>query len=386
ARWSTMAERHGSDWQKWPAALRDPNQLMSLALSAEDERRVSFHAWLQWLIERQLEPTTSQVALVQDLPIGIDPAGFDGWEWQDLLALDVSVGAPPDEFSRQGQDWGLPPFVPWKLQAADYQPFIDTIAATMAAGGGLRIDHVMGLFRLWWIARGTPVADGAFVRYNADDLLAIVALESHRAGAFVVGEDLGTVEDATRDALAAHDILSYRLLWFEEAHPTQWPAKAMAAVSTHDLPTVAGLWNGSDLESQHRLGLEPNEDGLQEIRSRVATAARIDEDADDHAAVLASYDLLAHAPSVLLVATLDDAVAEPERPNIPGADGLRPNWALALPATLEMIESNPLAQHIAGRLNAAVSPAPSNDPTTNEPSTDQPSTTVTTTTKEPQHR
>src|SRR5690606_31201878 len=157
---------------------------------------------------------------------------------QDLLAPGVSVGAPPDEFNASGQDWGLPPYVPWKLRAADYEPFARTVRAGLQ-GGGLRIDHVMGLFRLWWIPPGNGPADGAYVRYPAEDLLAILALESERAGAVVVGEDLGTVEPGVRPMLADDHVLSYRLLWFEEDEPQQWPATSMAAVTTHDLPTVA---------------------------------------------------------------------------------------------------------------------------------------------------
>ena len=241
--------------------------------------RVRFFAWLQWLLQGQLEAAAAPVALLQDLPIGVDPDGFDAWEWQDVLAADTTVGAPPDEFNRRGQDWGLPPFVPSKLAAADYLPFIETIRASMASGGGLRVDHVMGLFRLWWIPSGCGPTDGAYVRYPADDLLGIVALESQRAGAFVVGEDLGTVEDSARAALADHDMLSYRLLWFEEDDPARWPPRALAAVTTHDLPTVVGLWDGSDLDSQRRAGMEPNTASTAAIRDRVVRSTGLAADA-----------------------------------------------------------------------------------------------------------
>ena len=166
--------------------------------------RVRFHEWLQWLVDLQLESaSTAGVAVMHDLAVGVDPGGADAWLWQDVFALDMAVGAPPDEFNTRGQDWGLPPFDPWRLRAAGYGPFVETIRAGLRHAGGLRVDHVMGLFRLFWIPRGQPAADGAYVRYPASELLDIVALESHRAGAYVVGEDLGTVEDQVRAEMAA---------------------------------------------------------------------------------------------------------------------------------------------------------------------------------------
>jgi 4-alpha-glucanotransferase len=218
----------------------------------------------------------------------------------------------------------------------------------------MRVDHVMGLFRLFWVPGGAPAREGAYVRYPADDLLAIVALESHRAGAVVVGEDLGTVEESARDALATHDVLSYRLLWFEDGPPSTWPATSMAAVTTHDLPTVAGLWSGDDLAAQRRAGLDPNEEGTEEMRARLVRAAGLGDGATIDDAVLGAHRALAESPAVLLCATLDDALAEPERPNVPGADGARPNWSLALPATVEELPSIERATRIAQVLGRAV--------------------------------
>jgi 4-alpha-glucanotransferase len=276
----------------------------------------------------------------------------------------VTVGAPPDAFNQAGQDWGLPPFVPWKLQAAAFQPFAETIRAGLLAAGGLRVDHVMGLFRLWWIPaqvegrRGGP-GDGAYVRYPHEALLDVLALESVRAGAFVVGEDLGTVEDGVRPTLRERDVLSYRLVWFEEDPPETWPAEAMAAVTTHDLPTVAGLWGGEDLAEQRAAGQEPNEDGTAAIRTRLADLAGLDEATATNAdAVRGAYALLARTPARLLGAALDDAVAEPRRPNIPGADGARPNWSLALPIPIDELVDGPLAHAIAATLGGAAAEPP----------------------------
>ena len=169
------------------------------------------------------------------------------------------MGAPPDLFNTQGQNWGLPPFVPHRLQEARYEPFIEIVRAGLRHAGGLRIDHVIGLFRSFWIPYGFDAKDGAYVRYPVEDLLGILALESQRAGALIIGEDLGTVEPGTRERLAAHDILSYALLYFESAPPSEFPPKALAAITTHDLPTIAGLWSGSDLAEQIALasGTEP---------------------------------------------------------------------------------------------------------------------------------
>jgi 4-alpha-glucanotransferase len=227
----------------------------------------------------------------------------------------------------------------------------------MSAGGGLRIDHVMGLFRLWWVPTGSEPTDGAYVRYPAEDLLDIVALESWRTGALVVGEDLGTVEPGVREAMAERNILSYRLLWFEEDDPAEWPEQAMAAVTTHDLPTVAGLWTGSDLAEQQRLGMTPNEEGTVQIKDRLATSGGLADDASEEEAVVAAYGLLARSPGRLLTVALDDVVVAGERPNIPGADGDRANWSLPLPVPLQAVEHDPLARRVADAMSAAVADA-----------------------------
>ncbi|MBX3285751.1 MAG: 4-alpha-glucanotransferase, partial [Actinobacteria bacterium] len=333
AAWCAVADRHGPDWRRWSDdASRQVDQAGPPERTVSDAQR--FHAWLQWLLEGQLAEAGRHLTLVQDLPIGVDPGGFDAWEWQDLLALDVSVGAPPDELNRAGQDWGLPPFLPGRLREAGYQPFAESIRSAMLPGGGLRIDHVMGLFRLWWIPPGRGPEAGAYVHYPFDDLLAVVALESHRAGAVVVGEDLGTVEEEVRRALIDQAVLSYRLLWFEDDEPERWPVRSMAAVTTHDLPTVAGLWSGSDLAEQRALGLHPNEESTSAMRADLADAGDLTAGSSTVEAVRAAHGLLARAPSLLVAATLDDALAVAERPNVPGADGDRPNWSLALPAML----------------------------------------------------
>jgi 4-alpha-glucanotransferase len=353
ATWSALAERFGGSWRDWPEEYRRPGASAVTSFGAAHADRVRFHCWLQWLTQRQLDRAGEHLAVIQDLPIGFDPNGADAWSWQDLVASGASVGAPPDEFNAAGQDWGLPPFIPWRLRAAGYGPFIETVRSTMPRGGGLRIDHIMGLFRLWWVPAGESPEHGGFVRYPTSDLLDIIAIESERAGAVVVGEDLGTVESGVREEMADRRILSYRLLWFEEDDPAEWPELAMAAVTTHDLPTVVGVWTGSDVEAQKQMGVDPNEKGWEEIRSRVADVASLPDDASPADAVAGAYTVLARAPSVLLSATLDDAAAEPERPNMPGVTE-RENWCIALPEPIDELMGAPLPATIATTLRNAV--------------------------------
>ncbi len=187
---------------------------------------VGFWAWLQWLLDEQLAASGAQDVAVADLAVGFAADGADAWQWQDLVAGGVRIGAPPDLLGPEGQDWGLPPFIPWRLRSAGYQPLAATIRAVARHARGLRIDHVMGLFRLWWVPEGHGATDGAYVRWPGRELLDVVALESVRAGVLVVGEDLGTVEDHVRAALAEAEVLSTRLLLFEERpRPSgrRWP-------------------------------------------------------------------------------------------------------------------------------------------------------------------
>jgi 4-alpha-glucanotransferase len=291
------------------------------------------------------ELSLEEIPLMQDLPIGVDPDGAEAWIWQEVLADSFTVGSPPDQFNTKGQDWGFPPMVPWKLRAAGYEPFIQTVRGVLRHAGGLRIDHVMGLFRLFWIPRGAAPNTGAYVCYPADELLAILALESTRAEAYIVGEDLGTVEKSTRQRLADKDVLSYRLLWFENDSPSQYPEKALTAVTTHDLPTIAGLWTGADLAAQRELGLKPNEKATLEIKERLKALTGLADDSPLEEVIQALYKLLAEAPSMVLTATLEDALGVIERPNMPGAP--QNSWSLALPHTLKAICSDPLPRAIA---------------------------------------
>ena len=350
AAFCVLAEEHGPDWRTWPEGARHPDGPDVAAVRQDRYGRWRFHQWLQWLVDLQLRAASAHLDILHDLAVGVDPAGADAWLWQDELASGMTVGAPPDEFTTQGQNWGLPPFDPWRLRASGYTPFIETIRATLGHAGGLRIDHVMGLFRLWWVPEGTSAAEGAYVRYPFKDLLDIVALECHRAGAYAVGEDLGTVEDRVRTELHDRGVLSYRLLWFEEEAPSAFPVQALAAVTTHDLPTVAGLWTGADLAHQRAIGVEPNEEATHGLRERLAHLVGLDDGAPVGEVVAGAYSALAQAPSTLLTAGLDDALGVEERPNMPGTTDQWPNWRIALPLPLEEIEVDPRPRAVAAAL------------------------------------
>lgn len=235
---------------------------------------------------------------------------------------------------------------PHRLREADYVPFIQTIRASLRYSGGLRIDHVMGLFRLFWIPLGLGPRYGAYVRYSAEEMLAIVAVESRRAGAFIIGEDLGNVEPGVRERLAEHNILSYRLLWFEDRKPSEYPPLALAAVTTHDLPTIAGMWTGSDMEDLRNLGMAADE-AMARMRLQHSRLVQLDVQAPITDVIEKTHQVLGEAPCLLLTASLDDALGVAERPNMPGTKDEWPNWRLALPGGLAALKQSGLAKRIA---------------------------------------
>jgi 4-alpha-glucanotransferase len=393
ATFQTLTGEFGDDWHDWPAAYQHPDSPAVLRFAAEHADEVGYHAYLQWLLEQQFADATGRspgqlpgfgapatLGAINDLAVGFAPFGFDAWTFQDDLAQGFSIGAPPDALGPHGQDWGLPPLAPPRLAASGYRAFVRTLRANMAGAGGLRIDHVMGLFRQFWIPEGEPPSHGTYVRYPADDLLGILALESHRAEALVIGEDLGTVEPGVRERLADERVLSYRVAWFERDHehghdrgPRQaaaYPRTAMATATTHDLATTHGFFSGADLNELRELGLIPDHRWddtvaddqrrraeLHELLEREGVLKWWEHDLDTITEAL--YAFLAHTPSMLLGVCLDDVLGALERPNVPGTtDELRSNWCIPLPLELEEILADPrvkrllevLARH--GRLPA----------------------------------
>ncbi len=357
ATFCALQERHPDDWRAWPAGLRHPTSPEVARWRAAHADEVGYHAYLQWLLDEQLATAgghaagTGRLGIVNDLAVGFDPAGFDAWWAQDQLAPGVTVGAPPDALGPSGQDWGLPAFVPSRLAASGYAPFARTLRAGMAHAGGLRLDHVMGLFRLYWIPRGAAPAEGTYVRYPADDLLGVLALESRRAGVVVIGEDLGTVEAGVRERLAAERVLSYRLVWFERERggrrrAARYPRQALAAVTTHDLPTAAGWLSGDDLRQLAETGVVPaarlGAEAERQAREREELCLLLEAEGvlasgerSVGEVVAALHAFLARTPAMLVAATLEDAVLARERPNVPGTTTERPNWRIPLPVLLE---------------------------------------------------
>ncbi len=298
ATFCALAERYGSSWPSWPAEWRHPASasVLEFASTPVGSVRVRYYAWLQWLLDRQLAAAAGTLPVVFDLAVGVDPGGADAWLWQDAFVDGVRVGAPPDVFNTHGQDWSLLPFDPWRLRANGYEPWIQALRGAMRHGGGLRLDHVMGLFRLYWVPLGATPRDGAYVRYPSSDLLDILALEAYLAGAWVVGEDLGTVEDGVRLELSRRDLLSYKVWWFEADPPSAWPGHALGAMSTHDLPTVAGVATGSDLAAQRRLHLEPDEEAAAALRTKLMNRTGSDQTTPAPEVVARAYADLAARP------------------------------------------------------------------------------------------
>ncbi|MGH2446618.1 MAG: 4-alpha-glucanotransferase [Candidatus Limnocylindria bacterium] len=344
-RWATFCmlfERFGPGWTRWPEAFRDPRSDAVASARSEDGDRVAFHAWIQWCFDQQLAAASGPLRRIADMPVGVDPDGFDAWDWQDQLASGAALGVPPDRFNTSGQDWGFPPFVPHRLREVGYRPFIDTVRAQLRHAGGLRFDHVLGLFRQWWIPAGHDPTEGAYVRQPTDELLEIVAIESHRASAVIVGEDLGTVPAGVRSELRRRRMLSTRLALFERKPPHAYPRQAFAAISTHDLPTLAGLWTGADLGDQAAAGVTPDPDGAGRLRARLLGAAGLGADATLDELVVGLHRSLAASPAMLVAATLEDALRVEERPNLPGTVApQRANWSLALPVGVDELAADP---------------------------------------------
>ncbi|MEI8238471.1 MAG: 4-alpha-glucanotransferase [Actinomycetota bacterium] len=328
ATWNAFADRFGVRWRDWTAEYRHPDapavQDLPL-LNRQFGESCEFHSWVQWVAAKELRHTVlaAGTQLIADLAVGCSPDGADGWLHQDVMAHGVGIGAPPDPFNPAGQNWGLPPFVPWRLRNVHYAPFIAMVRAACAGMGGLRIDHVMGLFRQYWVPEGGSPADGAYVYLPASELLAIIRLEATRAGTFVVGEDLGTVEPGVREQLRASGILGTKVWWFDQ-DVEGWGATNLATVTTHDLPTVAGVALGADgsAEMQHALdalrGELPPTD-LAGIAERV-------------------HRLVASSPAVLCLASADDLAGMVERPNHPGTtNDEQPNWQRRLPVSADSL-------------------------------------------------
>ncbi|MEU6061853.1 4-alpha-glucanotransferase [Streptomyces sp. NPDC047097] len=381
--WCALVERYGAEREQWPEGLRDPRSERTEQARRELAERLDFHRRLAWLTDEQLAAAARTaresgmgVGIVHDLAVGVHPEGADAWARAGAFAAGMSVGAPPDAFNARGQDWGLPPWRPDALAASGYAPYRDLLRGMLRHAGALRIDHVMGLFRLWWVPVGRPPTEGTYVRYDADAMLAVLALEAHRAGAVVIGEDLGTVEPGVREALQRRGVLGTSVLWFERdwenggapLPPETWRADCVATATTHDLPSTAARLSGDHVALRHRLGLltrplaeEEAEDtaevaewlaclnarGLLAEGERGATAGGAAE-RDEEAEIRAVYAFLRRTPARMTGVWLPDGVGDRRPQNLPGTWGdMYPNWRLPIadaegrPVTLEELAASP---------------------------------------------
>lgn len=388
ATWCALAERDGPDWRTWAPDLQRPDGSGIAAARAALGDRVGFHAWLQHLCAEQLSSVQQRASaaglacgIVHDLAVGTDPAGADAWALQDVLALGARIGAPPDTFNQQGQDWGMPPWHPNRLADAGYAPLRDLLRSQLAHAGGVRVDHVLGMFRMWWVPEGAKPKDGTYVSYDANALLGIAALEAHRAGAVVIGEDLGTVAPVVRTELADRGILGTSVLWFERVDPvdgeagplrplTEWRDQAVASITTHDLPTALGWLRGehvrvraelgllNDADEEERSWLREREELVSLLRSTGLLDAKHEGDADN--LVLALHRAIASTPSRVVLAAPGDAVGDLRQPNLPGTVDDYPNWRLpvtdvdGVEVPLEELLADPRLRRLADLLTQRV--------------------------------
>jgi 4-alpha-glucanotransferase len=348
-----------ADWRDWPAEFRSPESAAVDGFARDHMQLVTFQVWLQFLADTQLAAAAKAAApmaigLYRDLAVGADPSGAETWSNQQAVVQQARVGAPPDIYNPAGQDWGLPPFHPMALRKEGYRSFIDLLRANMCHAGGLRIDHVMALQQLYWIPQGSTAAQGAFVRYPREDLIGILALESHRNRCLVVGEDLGTVPEGFRERMSQAQILSYRVLFFEKdadafIPPDRYPRLSLAVAGSHDLPTLMAWMSASDLVLKAKLGLYPNAELLKEAHltrasdrqhllaafGELGLAADPAMSADQFATAAHAY--LASSASAITLIQIDDITRETVPVNVPTTSTEHPNWRRRLSKSLEEI-------------------------------------------------
>lgn len=340
-------------WSAWPGEYRDPDAGAVKRFAQANRDSVEFHLFLQWLAVQQFKSAAAAArdggmarGIIKDIAVGADGGGSEAWSNQGRMLGGASIGAPPDAFNTLGQNWGVTTFSPNALAATGYAAFIQLLRSALADAGGIRIDHVLGLRRLWVVPNGAEARDGAYLRYPLTDLLRLTALEAHRAGAVVLGEDLGTVPDGFREALDGFGIKGMQVLWFERQGerflpPENWRKSAVGMTTTHDLPTVAGWWLGKDIAWRKKLKLFAARDGatkataerkrdrarLWDAFRRAGLAAGRQPGTHDVAKVLGgAIDYLGATACDLVLLPLEDALGRKEQPNLPGTVAEHPNW------------------------------------------------------------
>jgi 4-alpha-glucanotransferase len=375
--WCAIAETHGPDWRRWPAALADAGSAEVAAFGRSHAARVDFHVWMQWLAAEQAAAAQlaagragMTIGVINDLAVGAHPGGADAWARRDVIVSGVSVGAPPDEFNRRGQDWTLPPWHPGRLAALEGRPLAELAGATTRHAGGMRIDHVMGLARLWWIPAGVSPGQGTYVRYDHELLGGVLAGEAARRGALAIGEDLGTVEPWLRQFLAARRVLGTSMLWFERRadgtprRPRGWRRGCLATVGTHDMPPAAAFLTGEHVTIRADLGLLTRPEEEERAAARAEAGRWLDMLGRDGLLLrgarpspeeftVALYAYLTRTPAMLVGVSLADAVGERRPQNIPGTVDEHPNWRIPLaggdgvPVLLEDLPAHPGVRAVA---------------------------------------
>jgi 4-alpha-glucanotransferase len=354
AAWCAIADVHGPDWREWPRALTDPGSAEVTELRRTLADRIEFHAWVQWLAAEQFSAAQQAarragmtIGVITDLAVGAHPGGADAWARQDVIVPGVSVGAPPDEFNQRGQNWTLPPWHPGGLVAQAGRPLAELIAANTRNAGGLRVDHVMGLARLWWIPAGMSPDRGTYVRYDHELMGGVLAAEVARADALAIGEDLGTVEPWLRKFLAGRRVLGTSMLWFERRadgtprRPGGWRRGCLATVGTHDMPPAAAFLTGEQVTIRAKLGLltQPEAEERATAQAEVAgwLAALAGENLLPRQArpspqefTVALYAYLTRTPAMLIGVSLAEAAGERRPQNMPGTVDEYPNWRIPL--------------------------------------------------------
>ncbi|WP_246186859.1 4-alpha-glucanotransferase [Microlunatus speluncae] len=359
ATWSVLAEQYGPDARRWPEPFRDPRSAEIRQFVDDHAADLEFTCWLQWQCDEQLARVQDDArrfglrfGVIHDLAVGVHPGGADAWRLRDSYATGISVGAPPDAYNQLGQDWNQPPWRPDRLAATGFRPFREMVASLLRHAGGVRVDHVIGLYRLWWIPSGGGPKEGTYVRYDHEALVGILALEAERAGAVVIGEDLGTVEPLARDVLRERGILGTSILWFERDWAAdiplpaeRWRQACLASVTTHDLPPTAAYLRGDHVRLRDRLGLlersvaeelgdarAERESWLAELRGRGLLRAdqeRVGEEGEE-AVIAALHRFLGQTPAVLRAVALPDLVGDRRVQNQPGTMDEHPNWRMPL--------------------------------------------------------
>jgi 4-alpha-glucanotransferase len=383
--------RNGGEfsWRHWPAPMRDPNSAEVAEFARANAERVEFFQFLQWEADRQLGEAAAAgsrsglaIGLYRDLAVGVNPNGAEAWADQELVAPGAAIGAPPDPLSRAGQNWGLAPINPLVLRRRGFAPIIAALRANMRHAGILRIDHVMGLQRLYWIPSGSPAPAGAYVNYPFKELLRLVALESQCQRCAVIGEDLGTLPEGFRETTQAANVLSYRIFAFERRHdgrfipPDEYPPLAAASAATHDLASLKGFWLGRDIDWRRRLGLYPDAtaeatEAAERRRDRqfllealvaegLLAPEQFDEflPSDDEPVYTAELGgaitvYLARSRARLMLVQIEDVADESEQANLPGTDDEHPNWRRRLSCGIEDLVAGPEMARVAKLVNTA---------------------------------